>query len=119
MAMLPEPRGDLGGYPLWTHYEPAARSAAITTATSRSPGPAPPPVPPPRAWAVAVGDVTGKGIPAALFMGRLFAEVRVVLQVEADPALAVAGLNRHLFTAGREEMFVTFLLTLIDTERTR
>ncbi len=115
-AMLPEPRGDLGGYPLWTHYEPARQVGGDYYGYFPLPRPGDPVGAPASRWAVAVGDVTGKGIPAALFMGRLFAEVRMALQVEVDPALAVAGLNRHLFAAGPEEIFVTFLLTLIDTE---
>jgi serine phosphatase RsbU (regulator of sigma subunit) len=116
MAMLPEPRSDLAGYPLWTHYEPARQVGGDYYGYFPLPRPGDPPDAPCRRWAVAVGDVTGKGIPAALFVARLFAEVRVALQVEADPVRVVARLNRHLCAARPEDLFVTFLLTLIDSE---
>ena len=44
-------------------------------------------------YAVIVGDVAGKGVPAALLMARLSADVRFSLASEADPAKAVEQIN--------------------------
>jgi serine phosphatase RsbU (regulator of sigma subunit) len=50
-------------------------------------------------WAIAVGDVVGKGLPAALLTAQLSAEIRLFLQGETDPARviehAVKGMLPH------------------------
>lgn len=113
-ALLPEPRANLGGYPFWSFYEPARFVGGDYYGF----------FPLPRAddstsdkelrWALAVGDVAGKGMPAALMMSKLSAEVRVVLQSEPEAAAAVGRLNTLLCETGMPEMFVTFLLAVID-----
>ncbi|HEX8203747.1 MAG TPA: PP2C family protein-serine/threonine phosphatase, partial [Isosphaeraceae bacterium] len=65
-------------------------------------------------WAVVLADVMGKGMPAALLMARLSAEVRVLLLTEPDPARAVERLNQELYDAELGERFITFLLVLLD-----
>ena len=44
--------------------------------------------------AVVLGDVAGKGVPAALLMAKLSAEVRFCMLTEPDPARAVSLLER-------------------------
>ena len=44
-------------------------------------------------YAVIVGDVAGKGVPAALLMARLSADVRFSLASETDPAKAIQRIN--------------------------
>jgi sigma-B regulation protein RsbU (phosphoserine phosphatase) len=56
-------------------------------------------------------------MPAALLMARLSSEVRLLLQVEPDPARVVERLNRNLCSGGTADKFVTFLLVVLDGER--
>lgn len=64
--------------------------------------------------AIAIGDVAGKGIPAALFMARLSGDVRYALLSENDPARVVCSLNNQFQEAGLTDRFVTFTLALLD-----
>jgi CRP-like cAMP-binding protein len=63
---------------------------------------------------IAVGDVSDKGIPAALFM----AMVRSLLRAEAHPGQSpkevLREVNRHLMDMNDEEMFVTILFGILD-----
>src|SRR5207249_3829381 len=52
---------------------------------------------PRRGLAVTLGDVAGKGIPAALLMAKLTADVRYCLVAEPDPASALARLNQLVY----------------------
>ena len=67
--------------------------------------------------AVVVADVSGKGIPAALFMARLSSDVRYCLASEATPAAAVRRLNAGLTRQGWQDSFVTLVLVLLDPAR--
>ncbi|HEX4592266.1 MAG TPA: SpoIIE family protein phosphatase, partial [Gemmataceae bacterium] len=69
-------------------------------------------------WAVLLGDVAGKGVPAALLMAKLSAEARACLLTSGgDPVKGVAALNdvlAQLFLAGNMDRFVTFAATVLD-----
>ena len=45
---------------------------------------------------IAIGDVSGKGMPAALLMAQLSSEVRLLIQTELDPDRIVDRVNRDL-----------------------
>ncbi len=64
--------------------------------------------------AVAMADVTGKGITAALLMARLSGEVRFCLASEASPAIALRQINTNFCRSGWDDRFVTFVLTVLD-----
>lgn len=64
--------------------------------------------------AVAVGDVAGKGVSAALLMARLSAAARFCLATEPNPEAAVRRLNETLMAAGAEGRFITFVVGVID-----
>jgi serine phosphatase RsbU (regulator of sigma subunit) len=63
---------------------------------------------------IAVGDVSDKGIPAALFM----AMVRSLLRAEAHPGRSpkrvLRSVNRHLIDMNDKEMFVTILYGILN-----
>ncbi len=63
---------------------------------------------------IAVGDVSGKGVPAALFM----AMVRSLLRAEAHPGRSprrvLRSVSRHLMDMNDNEMFVTILYGILD-----
>lgn len=66
---------------------------------------------------VAVGDVTGKGVPAALYMARLVSDFRSLVQKHPSPAQLLQALNELLVERSRRGMFVTFqygILNAID-----
>jgi sigma-B regulation protein RsbU (phosphoserine phosphatase) len=62
-----------------------------------------------------MGDVAGKGIPAALYMARLVSDFRFQTQIERDPAQILATINNLLVERGRRGMFVTLQYLLLDT----
>jgi serine phosphatase RsbU (regulator of sigma subunit) len=66
--------------------------------------------------AIGLGDVAGKGVPAALLMARLTADVRSCVLSEGDPSPAVALLNELLFQSDFGDRFVTFILGFLDYE---
>jgi serine phosphatase RsbU (regulator of sigma subunit)/pSer/pThr/pTyr-binding forkhead associated (FHA) protein len=68
-------------------------------------------------WAVAIGDVAGKGIPAALLMARVSGDVRVAVNSISEPAAVVAQLNDWLQQAGLVDRFITFALALLDPQQ--
>jgi serine phosphatase RsbU (regulator of sigma subunit) len=65
--------------------------------------------------AVAVGDVAGKGVAAALFMSKLSSDTRFALLTENDVGKAVSRLNDLLYEfSSQADKFVTFAVAVID-----
>jgi len=70
-----------------------------------------------------VGDVSGKGAPAAMFMARTGSLVRMAVEYsrnycveeEVSPAPIAEAVNRELCQNNPERMFVTLFLGLLDT----
>jgi serine phosphatase RsbU (regulator of sigma subunit) len=117
LALIPEHQPKLPGYDFWHSYEPARfvggdyfdyRPVRRTEAPADQL---------PAHWAVAIGDVSGKGMPAALLMARLSSEVGLLLQGGADPARVVDQVNLGLCATRTEGRFVTFPLVLLDGQR--
>jgi len=62
-----------------------------------------------------VGDVTGKGVPAALFMALAKSLARSLIdRVEGDLTAAVAQINAELSRDNREAMGLTLLVGVLD-----
>ncbi|MFG1346643.1 SpoIIE family protein phosphatase [Xanthobacter autotrophicus DSM 431] len=70
----------------------------------------------PRRLVVSLGDVAGKGTPAALFMSATQTALRMVLRSEPDLARAVAAVNDLLCATNSEDMFVTLFCAVIDLD---
>ena len=64
--------------------------------------------------AIALGDVSGKGVSAALQMARLCSEVRLCLATSNTPTEAIDRLNREFAGPSLGDMFITFLLAVLD-----
>jgi phosphoserine phosphatase RsbU/P len=64
--------------------------------------------------ACVLGDVAGKGVPAALLMAKLSAEAKAALITQPDPAAAINSLNESLIIGGIGDRFVTLALALLD-----
>jgi serine phosphatase RsbU (regulator of sigma subunit) len=67
--------------------------------------------------AIALGDVAGKGVPAALLMARLCSEVRYSLLTTTSAAEAATLLNEQLTSHLRTGRFITLILMVLDTQR--
>jgi pSer/pThr/pTyr-binding forkhead associated (FHA) protein len=65
-------------------------------------------------FAVIVGDVAGKGVPAALLMARLSADVRFLLASEEDPAVAVQQINEGFANHDWQDRFVTMITAVVN-----
>ncbi|MEX2271268.1 MAG: SpoIIE family protein phosphatase [Vicinamibacterales bacterium] len=63
---------------------------------------------------VALGDVSGKGVSAALYAARLASELRHHAAGEREPATILAKLNASLASIDPEGMFVTLVLAALD-----
>jgi phosphoserine phosphatase RsbU/P len=66
---------------------------------------------------IAIADVAGKGLPAALLMSNLQAAVRAFAQNAAEPAGLCGNLNRLLCRHMVSGRFVTFCFAWIDAEK--
>ncbi len=66
--------------------------------------------------AVALADVAGKGIPAALLMAKLYSMVRHELLTHASLSDAMNSLNKEISTKGMAERFITCILAIIDAD---
>ncbi len=67
--------------------------------------------------AIALGDVAGKGVAAALMMAKFSGDTRECILTEREPGPAATRLNRLLCSAGIEERFITLSLSVIDVPR--
>ncbi len=63
---------------------------------------------------IVIGDVSGKGVPAALYMVRTMSEYRFLVQKCACPAELVTKLNAILAKNSPFGMFVTLLYLIVD-----
>jgi sigma-B regulation protein RsbU (phosphoserine phosphatase) len=63
---------------------------------------------------VAVADVSGKGVPAALFMAVSKAYLKAFAKDSGDPARALSELNDELALENDEAMFLTVFCAVVD-----
>ena len=66
---------------------------------------------------IAIADVAGKGLPAALLMSNLQAAVRAFAQNAAEPAALCGNVNRLLCRHMVSGRFVTFCFAWFDADR--
>jgi hypothetical protein len=62
----------------------------------------------------AIGDVSGKGVTAALMMSRISSELHRITAETASPADILARLNRSLRGGMQDDRFVTVVCVLLD-----
>jgi serine phosphatase RsbU (regulator of sigma subunit) len=104
---LPQEVPVIPGYEFFAHYDPAYEVGGDYYDF----------VPLPRdRLAVAVGDVSGKGVAAALMMAKFSGDTRYCILTENSPSAAANELNSLLFSAGIEEKFITLSLSVLDVE---
>lgn len=105
-SFLPKQLPTVEGYEFFAAYEPAQEVGGdyygfIPLANGKI--------------AITVGDVAGKGIPAALLMAKLSSDTRFSLLTETDPAKAVMVLNNLLYPhTSPMDRFVTLVTGILD-----
>lgn len=74
------------------------------------------PLPHPRHLGLVVGDVSGKGVPAALLVSTLHSALRLLAErVSICPEL-FSRLNQHILESSAPNKFITLLVAELDTE---
>ncbi|UCH84147.1 MAG: SpoIIE family protein phosphatase [Candidatus Latescibacterota bacterium] len=68
-------------------------------------------------WAVCLGDVSGKGLPASLLMANTQATLRGQTLVEADVNERIARANKLIYQSTDDEKFVTLFYGILDVAR--
>lgn len=107
-GLLPAAPPQVGGYYFFDFYEPANQVGGDYYDYVELPG---------GRIAVVIGDVSGKGVSAALLMAKLSGEVRYCLASEPTAAAAVSRINASFSGSGWQDRFVTFVLAVLDSER--
>lgn len=107
ISFLPTERPNLPPFQFYDFYEPAQHVGGDFFDYIKLPD---------GRLAVAVGDVAGKGVPAALLMARLYSMTRYSLLTSSSAAQAVTDLNASISLSGLGHRFITFVLAVIDPQ---
>jgi phosphoserine phosphatase RsbU/P len=108
MSFLPRELPVVAGYEFYAYYEPAQEVGGdyygfIPIQTSR--------------MALLLGDVAGKGVPAALLMAKLSSDARFSLMSESKPGRAISVLNDLLYqNTSQMDRFVTLAAAVLDAQ---
>jgi phosphoserine phosphatase RsbU/P len=105
MSFLPKKPPQLAGYEFFAHYESAQEVGGDYYDFIPLPGPR---------LGIAVGDVAGKGVPAALLMAKVACDARFCMLTEKSAAEAVYRLNELMQEAALLDRFVTLAVGLLD-----
>jgi hypothetical protein len=106
MSFLPQSLPEVTGYEFYAHYESALEVGGDYYGFI--------PISP-SLLAILLGDVAGKGMPAALLMARLSADARFCLLTEKDASKAITKLNDLLYQyTSRMDRFVTLMVAVLD-----
>ena len=105
LGFLPKSRPNLPGYSFADYYEAALSVGGDYFDYLMMPD---------GRVAMAIGDVAGKGMPAALLMARLYSSTRFQLLTKKSIEEAVSGLNEEISGSGLGHRFITFLVMIID-----
>ncbi len=104
-GFLPDAPPCIDGYDFFDFYEPAKHVGGDYYDYIPLPG---------DRLAIILADVSGKGVPAALLMAKLSAEMRYGLISEATPAAALNVINRSFSRGDWEDRFVTLAAAVLD-----
>jgi sigma-B regulation protein RsbU (phosphoserine phosphatase) len=109
MSFLPSSLPKVAGYEFFAHYQPAQAVGGDYYGFIPLPG---------GRLAVALGDVAGKGISAALLMAKLSSDARYCFLTEANTGQAVCRLNDLLYEfTSPMDRFVTLSAVVLDPVR--
>lgn len=105
LGFLPQTVPVVEGYEFYSHYSPAQTVGGdyydfVPLSDGRV--------------AVVLGDVAGKGVPAALLVAKLSSEVKFSLVTESSAAKAISKLNDQMIRGGLQDRFVTLAAIILD-----
>ena len=66
---------------------------------------------------VVVGDVSGKGVSAALYMSKIQGMIQVIAPMYDHPKEMLIQVNRRIYDSLERKSFITMILALFDLER--
>lgn len=104
-SLLPKEVPDLAGWQLATYYQPAREVGGdlydfLTFADGR--------------LGLVIGDVTDKGVPAAMVMATTRSMLRAAALASDSPGEVLARVNNLLYTDTPERMFVTCFYAILE-----
>lgn len=67
-------------------------------------------------WVIAIGDVSGKGVPASLMMALVQAHLKAQFEYKRPIVEIVEKLNKYLYENSTPEKFITFHLGILDVK---
>lgn len=70
-----------------------------------------------RKLGIMIGDVSGKGIPAALFMARAIADFRHFVGDKVKPSAVLDELNKQIALNYKAGLFITMFYMIYDTDK--
>ncbi|MBN2415597.1 SpoIIE family protein phosphatase [bacterium] len=68
-----------------------------------------------RCTGIAIGDISGKGVPAAILMSNLQAALRIAAFLSDDTSEVVTRVNSHIKHTTSAEKFATFFYGILDS----
>jgi serine phosphatase RsbU (regulator of sigma subunit)/pSer/pThr/pTyr-binding forkhead associated (FHA) protein len=104
-GFLPSSLPKIPGYEFFAHYESAYEVGGDYYDLIPLPN---------NRVAITLGDVAGKGVPAALLMAKVSSDAKFCLLTQPDAATAITELNNQLNRAGIAERFVTLAGGILD-----
>jgi len=108
LSFLPKKLPEVQGYEFFAHYESAQEVGGDYYGFIPMQG---------KRLAITLGDVAGKGVPAALLMAKLSSDTRFCLLTQADLARAISELNDLLYLHTSEmDRFVTLGAAVLDPD---
>lgn len=66
--------------------------------------------------AVFIGDISGKGVAAALLMARISSELRVAALAHVEPTAVLTSMNEAILASGQPELFFTAIYLTFDVK---
>ncbi|MFO0969890.1 MAG: SpoIIE family protein phosphatase [Gemmataceae bacterium] len=105
LSFLPKKPPQVPGYEFYAHYESAQEVGGDYYDFIPMPN---------NRWGIMVGDVAGKGVPAALLMAKVSSDARFSTLTEKSLGDAVYRLNELMQEAGMLDRFVTLGACLLD-----
>jgi len=66
---------------------------------------------------IVIGDVSGKGVPAALYMAKTTSDFRLMAKAASSPGEVLFKLNQVLSTEGASGMFITLLYFILEMDK--
>jgi phosphoserine phosphatase RsbU/P len=105
LSFLPKTPPHQAGYEFWAHYESASEVGGDYYDFIQLPG---------GRFGIMIGDVAGKGVPAALLMAKISSDARICVLTESDLGKAIDRLNQLMQEAGVLDRFVTLGAGLLD-----